>query len=285
MSLHSPASDPPMKLGVYRVLSAQAGVRISPMMLDAMSVINCFKLLDPYFDMGGNFIDTANGYQDGSSKEFIGEFNYVRNSSKSLYLSVEPSLKKLHMDYSNILYLHWWDCDTSIHDLMDNLHYLVSLRKVLYLGISDAPAWVVAQANQCTLDYRKKPFLVYQGWWNIMMRSFEREIILMTRVFGMALVPWDVLTAGRFRTDEEDQKRKETGEKGRTISHPDWERNEFEIVASEVGVQGNTNAGVRNRYVMHKTPYVFPIIGGRKFSQAIGHIEILIAHEHSLEPE
>ncbi len=85
-----------------------------------------------------------------------------------------------------------------------------------------------------------------------MERSFEREIIPMAREFGMALAPWDVLSAGKFRTDEEEQRRKETGEKGRTISRPDWERNEIEVkmskalevVAAEVGAVGNLTAGV-----------------------------------------
>ncbi|SJL15593.1 probable Aryl-alcohol dehydrogenase [NADP(+)] [Armillaria ostoyae] len=313
MSLHALASDPPTKLGVYRVLCAQAGVRVSPITLGAMSVgdkweglgmgsmnkESSFKLLDAYFDMGGNFIDTANGYQDGSSEEFIGEWaeqrgirdqlviatkytanykrgddsvaqkvNYVGNSSKSLYLSVEATLKKLRTDYIDILYLHWWDWETSVREVMDNLHHLVALRKVLYLGISDAPAWT--------------PFVVYQGRWNVMERSFEREIIPMAREFGMALAPWDVLAAGRFRTDEEEQRRKETGEKGRTIFGPDWERSEIEVkmskalevVAAEVGAVGNLTA-VAIAYVMHKTPYVFPIIGGRKVEHLKANIQAL----------
>ncbi|KAK0472578.1 NADP-dependent oxidoreductase domain-containing protein [Armillaria novae-zelandiae] len=327
MSFYAPASDPPTKLGVYRVLCAQAGVRVSPITLGAMSVgdkweglgmgfmnkESSFKLLDAYFDMGGNFIDTANVYQDGSSEEFIGEWaeqrgirdqlviatkytanyqrsndsvaqkvNYVGNSSKSLHLSVEASLKKLRTDYIDILYLHWWDWETSVREVMDNLHHLVALRKVLYLGISDAPAWVVAQANQYAMDHGKTPFIVYQGRWNVMERSFEREIIPMARQFGMALAPWDVLAAGRFRTDEEEKKRKETREKGRTISRSDLERNEIEVrmskaleaVAAEVGAIGNLTA-VAIAYVMHKTPYVFPIIGGRKVEHLKANIEAL----------
>ncbi|KAK0492401.1 NADP-dependent oxidoreductase domain-containing protein [Armillaria luteobubalina] len=308
MSFHAPASDPPTKLSVYHVLCAQAGVRVSPTTLGAMSVgdkwerlgmgsmnkESSFKLLDAYFDMGGNFIDMANRYQDGSSEEFIGEWaeqrgirdqlviatkytgnhkhgdnsitqkvHYVGNGSKSMYLSVEVSLKKLHTDYIDILYIQWWDWDTSIREVMDNLHYLVSLCKVLYLGISNAPAWVVTQANQYALDHGKMPFIVYQGRWNVMERSFEREIIPMAREFGMALAPWDVLAAGRFRMDKEEKKHKETGEKGRTISCPDWERNEIEVkmskaleaIAAEVGAVGNLTA-VAIAYVMHKTPYV-----------------------------
>ncbi|KAK0455249.1 NADP-dependent oxidoreductase domain-containing protein [Desarmillaria tabescens] len=319
MSFHQPASDPPTKLGIYRVLSAQAGLRVSPITFGAMSVgdkwaamgmglmdkESSFKLLDAYFDMGGNFIDTANVYQDGEWAEKRGirdqlviatkytanyqrgddsiaqKVNYVGNSSKSLHLSVEASLRKLRTSYIDILYVHWWDWETSVREVMDNLHHLVALRKVLYLGISDAPAWVVAQANQYALDHGKTPFVVYQGRWKVMERSFEREIIPMAREFGIALAPWDVLASGRFRTDKEEQRRRETGERGRSFIRQDWERNDvetkmsraLEVVADEVGVGSVTAVAIA--YVMQKAPYVFPIVGGRKMEHLKANIQAL----------
>ncbi|PBK59466.1 Aldo/keto reductase [Armillaria solidipes] len=316
MSLFQVANDPPTKLGIYRVLSSRAGVRVSPLALGAMSIgdkwdafgmgsmnkESSFKLLDAYFDIGGNYIDTANNYQDETSEEFIGEWaekrgirdqlviatkystnykrgndiiaqkvNYVGNSTKSMHLSVEASLKKLRTSYIDILYLHWWDYETSIPEVMDNLHNLVAAQKVLYLGISDTPAWVVSQANQYAMDHGKTPFAIYQGKWNILDRSFEREIIPMAKSLGLAISPWCVLAEGRLRTDAEEQQRGETGEKGRMMFGPDWERTEVEVkvcralekVAAEVGVGSNIRA-VAIAYVMHKAPNVFPIIGGRK---------------------
>ncbi|KAK0190087.1 NADP-dependent oxidoreductase domain-containing protein [Armillaria mellea] len=334
MSLFETASDPPTKLGIYRVLSARAGVRLSPLALGAMSIgdkwdafgmgsmnkESSFKLLDGYFDMGGNFIDTANGYQDETSEEFIGEWaekrgirdqliiatkyttnfkrgndavaqkvNYVGNNTKSMHVSVEASLKKLRTSYIDILYLHWWDYETSIPEVMDSLHNLVAAQKVLYLGVSDTPAWVVSQANQYAMDHGKTPFVVYQGKWNILDRSFEREIIPMARSLGLALSPWCVLGEGRLRTDAEEQQRRETGEKGRMMFGPNWERTEVEVkvcralekVATEVGVGSNIRA-VAIAYVMHKTPNVFPIIGGRK----VEHLKSnLVALDISLSKE
>ncbi|KAK0449026.1 NADP-dependent oxidoreductase domain-containing protein [Desarmillaria tabescens] len=302
MSLFQPANDPPTKLGIYRVLSSRAGVRVSPLALGAMSIgdkwdafgmgsmnkESSFKLLDAYFDMGGNYIDTANNYQDETSEQFIGEWtekrgirdqliiatkytshfkrgndaiaqkvNYVGNSTKSMHLSVEASLKKLRTSYIDILYLH---C----------LHNLVAARKVLYLGISDTPAWVVSQANQYAIDHGKTPFVIYQGKWNILDRSLEREIVPMAKSLGMAISPWCVIAEGKLRTDAEEQQRRETGEKGRMM-FGDWQRTEVEVkvckalekVAAEVGVGSNIRA-VAIAYLMHKTPYVFPILGGRK---------------------
>lgn len=105
-----------------------------------------------------------------------------------MHVSVNASLKKLRTDYIDILYLHWWDWDTSVEEVMNALHNLVASGKVLYLGISDTPAWVVSKANQYARDHGKTPFVVYQGAWNVMERSFERDIIPMARSEGRYIV-------------------------------------------------------------------------------------------------
>ncbi|KAJ3995601.1 Aldo/keto reductase [Lentinula boryana] len=337
MSIWRPAPEPPTKLGVYRVLSPRAGVRVSPICLGAMSIgdqwnsvmgsmdkESSFKLLDAYFDMGGNFIDTANNYQNETSEQFIGEWiekrqirdqlvlatkytsdfklgdpstkqqiNYTGNNAKSLHISVEASLKKLHTDYIDILYLHWWDFDTSVEEVMDSLHHLVASGKVIYLGISDTPAWIVARANQYATDHGKTPFVVYQGKWSIMDRSFERDIIPMARSMGLALAPWGVLARGKLRTDEEEERRRTTGEKGR-MTTGDWERSEDEVkmshalekVAKEIGARSISAVAIA--YVMQKTPHVFPIIGGRKVENLVENLEALsisLSDEHIKELE
>ncbi|ESK92255.1 aryl-alcohol dehydrogenase [Moniliophthora roreri MCA 2997] len=325
MSAFAPAPPPATKLGIYRTLSPRAGVHLSPLCLGAMSIgdkwsdwmgsmekESSFKLLDAYFDMGGNFIDTANNYQDESSEEFIGEWaekrgirdqlfiatkyttlfkkmdpkiiqkvNYTGNNAKSMHVSINASLKKLRTDYIDLLYVHWWDWDTSIEEVMDALHVLVQQGKVLYLGVSDTPAWIVSQANQYAKDHGKTPFVVYQGQWNIMQRSFERDIIPMARSLGLALAPWGVLAGGKLRTDAEEKKRLESGEEGRKRLGADWKRTEeeakmsraLEKVAQEVGAKSISSVAIA--YVMQKTPYVFPIIGGRKVEQLKDNLEAL----------
>ncbi|KAJ7065230.1 NADP-dependent oxidoreductase domain-containing protein [Mycena amicta] len=316
---------PPTKLGHYRVLSPLAGVHVSPISLGAMSIgdkwgdmgmgamdkQSSFKLLDAYFDNGGNFIDTASNYQDETSEMFIGEWAekrnirdqlviatkyttnfkrgndsiaqkalYVGNSVKSMHNSVEASLKKLRTSYIDILYVHWWDYTTGIEEMMSGLHNLVAQGKVLYLGASDTPAWVVAQANQYARDHGKTPFCIYQGSWSLLDRSFEREIIPMARANGLALAPFGVLAHGNIRTDEEDARRKETGELGRSLFKP-WERNEaqrkvsqvLEEVAKEVGAKSIHAVAIA--YVMQKAPYCFPIIGGRKIENMLANLEAL----------
>ncbi|KAF5326547.1 hypothetical protein D9611_000236 [Ephemerocybe angulata] len=199
-------------------------------------------------------------------------------------------MKKLRTNYIDLLYLHWWDWETSIEEVMRGLHNLVVQGKVLYLGVSDTPAWVVSKANQYARDHAMTPFVVYQGAWNVMERSFEREIIPMAQSegqdwwlmqAGMALCPWNVLAAGKIRTDEEEERRLKSGEKGRTLLGNDWMRNEeekkvckaLEKVAGEVGAKSITAVAIA--YLMQKTPFVFPLIGGRKVEHLHDNIQAL----------
>lgn len=164
---------------------------------------------------------------------------------------------------------------------MDGLHQVVMSGKALYLGISDTPAWIVADANRYAKEKGKTPFVIYQGSWNVMDRSFEREIIPMARSLGLALAPFNVLAGGKLRTDQEEKQRLESGEKGRTFQNADWMRNEdekkmsaaLEKVAKELGTEHITAVAIA--YVMQKAPYVFPIIGGRKVEQLKANIEAL----------
>ncbi|KAL0568579.1 putative aryl-alcohol dehydrogenase aad14 [Marasmius crinis-equi] len=323
MSWATPPPPPPTKLGVYRVLSSRAGVHVSPLCLGAMSIGDkwnsfmgsmdkeaSFKLLDAYFDKGGNFIDTASNYQNETSEQFIGEWaekrgirdqlfiatkasstavipleivqkiNFVGNNTKNMHLSVNASLKKLRTDYIDLLYVHWWDYDTSIEELMDSLHNLVVQGKVLYLGISDTPAWIVSQANLYAKMQGKTPFSVYQGEWSILQRSFERDIIPMARSFGMALAPWGVLAGGKIRSDVEEQRRTESGEEGRKLRGP-WQRTPEQVAISHA-LGKVAEEVVAIAYVMQKTTHVFPIIGGRKVEHLEQNLEAL---DITLTPE
>ncbi|KAL4251027.1 Aryl-alcohol dehydrogenase [NADP(+)] [Abortiporus biennis] len=229
------------KLGIHRKLAPNAGLHASPIQLGAGSIGDkweqfgfgtmdkeqSFKLLDAYYEAGGNFIDTANAYQDETSEQFIGEWMEKKGNRDQIIISSK---------------------------------YTTNYKR----GAKDIP-----QQSQ------------YTGAWNILSRDFEREIIPMAKSFGMALAPWNVLAGGKIRTDEEEKRRRETGEKGRTIFGPEWERTETEVaiskalekVAAEVGAK--TINAVAIAYVLQKTPYVFPIIGGRKVEHLLANLEAL----------
>jgi aryl-alcohol dehydrogenase-like predicted oxidoreductase len=105
----------------------------------------------------------TSGYKSSWEDQPI-HVNYTGNSAKSLHVSVEDSLKKLQTDYIDLLYVHWWyvfdpslcndrDYTTSIEELAHSLGALVQRGKVLYLAVSDTPAWVVSQFNQYAKDH------------------------------------------------------------------------------------------------------------------------------------
>ncbi|KAE9573986.1 putative aryl-alcohol dehydrogenase AAD14 [Colletotrichum fructicola] len=319
--------EPPTELGRYRILSPKCGLRVSPLQLGGMSIGDAwssfmgsmnkeqaFELLDAFVAAGGNFIDTANDYQNEQSEAWLGEWmklrgnrdqlviatkftseyrshalgkgktpNHCGNHRRSLHMSVRDSLAKLQTDWIDILYLHWWDHTTSIEEVMDSMHALVDQGKVLYLGISDTPAWIVGAANTYASLQGKTPFCIYQGRWNVMNRDFEREIIPMARHFGMALAPWDVLGAGKFQSKKELDERKKWGESLRSLFSGDMTENQTaeEVRMSEVLAEVAAEHGIESvtaialAYLMSKTPNVFPLVGGRKVKYLEDNIQAL----------
>lgn len=269
-----------------------------------------FELLDAFYKHGGNFIDTANVYTNGQSEEFIGEWmesrknrdemviatkatspyksrelgthittNFVGNSAKSITVSTKDSLKKLRTDYIDIMYIHWWDWSTSIEEMMQALNNLVVSGKVLYLGASDMPAWVVSAANTYARAHNLAQFIVYQGRWNAAERDFEREIIPMAREFGMALAPWGALGQGRFKTPEQVAEREKSqgplrgGGGALTETEKNISAALHKIGQDELG--GLSIAGVALAYCFSKYPYVFPIVGGTKISHLEDNIKAI----------
>src|ERR1700679_2660874 len=165
------------------VSRGHSGLRVGPLCLGAMtvgegwgwgsSVEDSKQILDRYIALGGNFIDTANGYTKGHSEAIIGE-QIGRHSSrrdrlviatkfltnmyrgdpngggagrKSLISACENSLRRLQTDYIDLYWLHMWDANTPIEETMAALEDLVRAGKVRYLGVSDTPAWKIAEAN------------------------------------------------------------------------------------------------------------------------------------------
>ncbi|KXX80193.1 putative aryl-alcohol dehydrogenase AAD14 [Madurella mycetomatis] len=325
---HPQPSSPPTELGRHHILSSTSGLRISPLALGggnigqawsqawgAMSKPQAFTLLDAYFEAGGNFIDTANDYQNGESESWIGEWlaqNQIRdqvviatkytadcrlesagpgkrgrtansggNHRRSLHTSVRDSLERLQTEYIDILYVHWWDYTTSIEEVVDSLHALVMQGRVMYLGISDAPAWVVSAANMYAREKGRTQFSIYSGRWNVLSRDFEREILPMVRSFGMALAPWGCLGSGRWQSrkgleERQDPLRPLLGGQAEV----DVRLCEvLERVAGEHGVESVTQIALA--YVLTKARQFgiyncFPIVGGRKVEQLHENIGALV---------
>ncbi|KAF5369625.1 hypothetical protein D9757_010455 [Collybiopsis confluens] len=330
MSPLQPLAPPPTKLGRYRQLSPRAAIHVSPLSLGGMSLgdkwdlgemnkESSIKLLDAYYDAGGNFIDTANFYQDGSSEEVIGEWmvkrknrdqmviatkytnythngnpdiaqrvNYTGSNTKSMKLSLESSLERLQTTYIDVFYVHWWDGYTLVEEMMDGLHNLVVSGKVLYLGVSNFPAWLVAKANGYARANGKTPFVVYQGEYSILKRDLEAEIIPMCQHEDMGVIAYGTLASGRIRTTEEENRRIQSGEGGRSLMRPDWQRRPEEVkvcdwleeLAKKIGAK--SIGAVAIAYALQKSQYFFPILGGRKVEHLLQNLEAL---DITLTPE
>jgi aryl-alcohol dehydrogenase-like predicted oxidoreductase len=153
---------------------------------------------------------------------------------------------------------------------MQSLNSLVTAGKVLYLGISDTPAWVVSKANEYARNHGLRQFSVYQGRWSAASRDFEREIIPMARAEGMALAPWGALGGGNFKSEEQRQ-----SQEGRKVQASEDQIKISQVLESIAKRKNTIITSVALSYVMHKTPYVFPIVGGRTVNHLKQNIEAL----------
>ncbi|MFF1379833.1 aldo/keto reductase [Streptomyces sp. NPDC058308] len=217
-----------LTLDSYRLLG-RSGLRVSPLALGAATFgtewgwgaeqEEARKLFDLYVERGGNFIDTANTYTDGSSERLLGAFAREHRESlvlatkystlrrpgdpnsggahrKSLFASVEASLRQLDTDYIDLLYLHVWDFTTPVDEILRGLDDLVRQGKVLYVAISNAPAWQVSRM-QAIADLRGwSPLVALQIEYNLIERAGERDLIPMARELGLGVVPYSPLAGG-----------------------------------------------------------------------------------------
>ena len=217
-----------MSLTDYRTLG-RSGLRVSPLALGTMTFgtdwgwgadeAEARRILDTYLDRGGNFVDTANFYTGGSSEALLGRFMAGRrdrvvlatkyslnlhpgdpngggNHRKSLVRGVEASLKRLATDHIDLMYLHIWDGTTPVDEVMRALDDLVRAGKLLYVGISDTPAWQVARM-QTLADWRGwSPLIALQIEYSLVQRTVERDLVPMADALGLGVTAWSPLGMG-----------------------------------------------------------------------------------------
>lgn len=234
-SIPAPVTEAPrtdraaeLALDTYRLLG-RSGLRVSPLALGTMTfgedwgwgagAEEARRIFDAYLDRGGNFIDTANQYTNGSSERLVGAFaggrrdqlviatkytvttrpgdpNAGGNHRKSMVRSVEGSLQRLNTDYIDVLYLHAWDALTPVEEILRAMDDLVRSGKVLYVGISDTPAWQVSRM-QAIADLRVwSPLIALQIEYSLIERTVERDLIPMARELGLGVIPWSPLASG-----------------------------------------------------------------------------------------
>ncbi len=177
------------------------------------------RIFDTYLDRGGNFIDTANQYTGGTAERLTGEFaagkrdrlvlatkytlamrdgdpNSGGNHRKSMVRSVESSLERLKTDYLDLLYLHIWDDTTPVEEILRAMDDLVRSGKVVYVGISDTPAWQVSRMQAIAEVRGWSPLIALQIEYSLIERTVERELIPMASEMGLGVIPWSPLASG-----------------------------------------------------------------------------------------
>jgi aryl-alcohol dehydrogenase-like predicted oxidoreductase len=220
-----------MALNDYVTLG-RSGLRVSPFCLGAMtfgedwgwgsSVAESEAIISRFIERGGNFIDTANVYTKGHSEKIIGDFigrdrarrdrvviatkffgnlypgdpNGGGSSRKAIVQSCEQSLRRLQTDYIDLYWMHSWDRFTPIEETMRALDDLVAAGKVRYLGLSDTPAWKVAQAQTLALFRGWTPVVALQIEYSLLERTVEGELLPMAVEMGFGVTPWSPLKGG-----------------------------------------------------------------------------------------
>ncbi|WP_163863683.1 aldo/keto reductase [Myxococcus eversor] len=220
-----------MSLNHYVTLG-RSGLRVSPFCLGAMtfgtdlgwgsSVETSNAIMDRFLERGGNFIDTANAYTRGHSEKIIGDHlgrypskrdrvviatKFISNlfpgdpngggaGRKSMMAQCEESLRRLQTGYIDLYWMHCWDENTPIEETMRGFEDLVRSGKVRYIGISDTPAWKVAQAQMIALFRGWAPLVALQVEYSLVERTVEGELVPMARELGLGVTPWSPLKSG-----------------------------------------------------------------------------------------
>jgi aryl-alcohol dehydrogenase-like predicted oxidoreductase len=283
----------------YKLLG-KSGLRVSEFALGTMTFGLEWKwgadreeskrVFDAYANAGGNFIDTANRYTEGTSEKLVGEFiasdrdhfvvatkytlydrlgdpNFCGNHRKNMMRSVEQSLKRLNTDFIDLLWVHVWDATTPVEEILRGLDDLVRQGKVHYIGISDAPAWIVAQANTMAELRGWTSFIALQIEYSLLQRTPERELLPMAKAFGLTLTPWGAIGGGALTGK---YLRNETGRLPEHSSRRSERANKIaEVVlevAKELGVSPSQVAIQWSRQNVQPIS-VIPIIGARTEAQ------------------
>ena len=269
------------------------------------------KVYDAFREAGGNFIDTANIYTDGTSESFLGEFleghrdsvvlatkysnaapgndpNAAGNHRKSMMQAVEASLKRLRTDYIDLYWVHIWDAITPVEEVMRGLDDLVRQGKVLYVGISDVPAWWIAQANTLADLRGWSRFIGLQIPYNLIERTVERELIPMAKALDIGVTAWSPLSngvlTGKYHGHGGSELGRMNSETMKTFM-PEQQRATRVVAAVKIVSEqtGCSMAQVALAWLRYRPVPVIPIIGARMLTQLqdnLASLDLELSAEH-----
>lgn len=292
----------------YKLLG-KSGMRVSEICLGTMTFGEEWgwganfeesrKQFFTYLEHGGNFIDTANRYTEGTSEKFLGNFiqeskqrneivlatkyalitersaglNQSGNHKKNMVQSVHDSLRRLQTDYIDVLYLHAWDFTTSMEEVLRAMDDLIRQGKILYIAISDTPAWMVSRANAIAELKNWSEFIAIQIEYSLMQRTVERDLIPMAEALGLGVVGWAPIAGGALTGKylQQNDTAKRLQPNSVRLSEPK------QLIAREVvNIAAELNcspAQVAIKWVLQKGKNNIPIVGARNADQLINNLE------------
>ncbi|WP_061290327.1 aldo/keto reductase [Herbidospora cretacea] len=304
----------------HYVTLGRSGLRVSPFALGAMTfgddpgsagcdVEESEKILAAYLDRGGNFVDTANFYSNGHSEKILGDYFAARPGLRShtvvaskffgnmhpgdpngggagrgaIIAQLHESLRRLQTDYLDLYWLHNWDRNTPVDETMRTLDDLVRAGKIRYIGFSNTPAWVIAQAQTMALLRGWTPLIALQVEYSLLARTVEGEIAPLALDQGLALTPWSPLKngflSGKYRRGAEVTDSARTSYVGGP-SEEDYRV--IDTLAEVADSVGAPSAAVALAWLRARPGTVVPIVGARR----VGHLESNLAGlDVTLAPE
>lgn len=286
------------------------GLRVSELCLGTMtfgedfgwgsSVEESKQVFHTFLDKGGNFIDTADFYTLGNSETIIGSLsqgirdqlvittkytlsadpqnsNAGGNHRKNMMRAVEQSLRRLKTGYIDLYMVHIWDQLTPIDEIMRGLDDLVSAGKILYAGMSDAPAWWIAKANDHAVQHGQTKFSTLQMEYNLIERGIEREILPLAKYDDLAIMAWSPLASGLLSGKYRNLKDVGLSKRGLIADARLNEQNLGIIKAlNEIASQLQVSpAALALKWLMQQYHQVIPIVGARTKDQLLENLSCL----------
>ena len=309
----------------YRLLG-RSGLRVSPLALGTMTFGETWgapedesrRIFDTYVDRGGNFVDTAGFYAKGASEALTGKFaagkrdklvistkytlavqpgdpNAAGNSRISMVRAVEESLRRLATDRIDLLFLHVWDNTTPADEILRAFDDLVRAGKILYIGISDTPAWQIARLQTMAELRGWTQMVALQAEYSLLQRSTERDLIPAAQALGLGVLPWSPLASGMLSG--------KYASGARPPSDPDGGRGAMitgmgRVTAANVAVADAvahvaqaldaTSAQVAIAWTLANPAVTAPVIGARTLRQLednLGALSVTLSEAHKAELE
>ncbi|RLT95668.1 aldo/keto reductase [Ketobacter sp.] len=306
--------DSTSQLDHYRLLG-RSGLRISPLTLGTMTfgmpgwgteLSEADKMLGHFIELGGNSLDTANYYANGESERILGRLmaerrqqlvvatkysltmkkgdpNASGNHRKNMIQSVEASLQRLNTDYIDLFYLHLWDNLTPVEEILRAFDDLVRAGKILYVGISDTPAWQVSRLQTLAQLRGWSPLVALQIPYNLTERTVEREFMSMATEMGLGVLPWSPLAggvlSGKYRRDDLSLKPSALDSR-KNINLATGRLTEqaldiAEVVAAVAHDLDSTSSQIALAWTLQNPSVTSPIIGARTFDQLAENLKAL----------